>query len=96
MKSIDILLDDDGDLLIDENGDPVVGDAEQQQIELLLKSNPGDWKLNPTVGVGLINYMNSTDVGKLPILIKKQLEMDGFKVKDIKLTGSVITVDAQR
>ncbi|MEZ5195125.1 MAG: hypothetical protein R2764_01600 [Bacteroidales bacterium] len=55
-KNIDILLGEDGDLLLDSNGDPVVGDVTQQNIELIIKTTPGDLKLAPTYGVGIKYY----------------------------------------
>lgn len=55
---VDFILDENGDLAI-ENGDFVLGEADQQNVELLLFSNKGEFKEFPLVGFGAINYIKS-------------------------------------
>jgi len=94
-KDIDILLDEDGDLMLDANGDPVVGDVTLQNIQLLLNTNPGDWKLYPTFGLGIVDYINSNELQGLNIKIKQMLERDGMKVDVIVLENKKIKIDAK-
>ena len=73
----DILLDATGDLQC-TNGDFVIGDANQQNVELILGTSPGEWKANPIVGADLIkSYQGSLD-GFTVRNIKVQLEADGY------------------
>lgn len=94
----DILLDSN-DLLF-KDGDFAIGESDAQHIEDLIFENVGAYKQFPLVGVGIINYLNSS--GSQLILkrnIKTQLETDGYRVDTIKFNGndtSNFTVDAIR
>jgi len=94
----DILLSAN-DLLF-ENGDFSIGNSDPQHIEDLIFENAGAYKQFPLVGVGIINYLNSS--GSQLILkrnIKTQLETDGYRVDAVKFTNNDIsnfTVDAIR
>jgi hypothetical protein len=95
-KSIDILINEDGDLILDDEGSPVVGNAQDQHLQMILESNPGDFKLYPGVGVGLISKIKSTELNMAKSAIKQQLEADGFTVKSVKVNGNAIIVEAER
>ncbi len=93
---MDILLDENKNLRI-ENGDFVIGESEQQEIELLLTSFKGSWKESPEVGIGIKHLLKSRDA--LPSIkreINIQLAADGFKVKDINIDYPNIEIDATR
>lgn len=98
MAAKDILLSN-GDILI-ENGDFSIGLSDEQHQEDIVFENAGAYKQFPLVGVGIINYLNSS--GAQLILsrnIKTQLETDGFRVDLVKFDGSDIsnfTIDAVR
>lgn len=75
----DILIDENFDLVI-ENGDLATGDSEQQSLQLLLKSNKGDFKYSPQSGFGIDNYIKETtnDLKQFERNLKVELEADGF------------------
>ena len=82
----DIILDDDLDLKI-VNGDLVIGESDQQSIQLILNAFPGAWKEFPTCGVGIKQYQASTGQSlNLKRNISVQLEADGFKVNAVTVT----------
>ncbi len=85
----DILLDENGDL-VDNNGDLAIGNSALQHLDLLLKSNKGDWKEYPLVGVDLNKSINSTlslqNTDAIVKQIKLQMEMDGFT--GVKISGT--------
>lgn len=93
---MDYLLENNGRMQI-KNGDFVIGDSDQQEIELLLISSPGDWKENPAVGVNLPQLVKSRSTEtSIKKVINEQLIADGFKKVTIKLDYPNIEVDATR
>ncbi len=87
MDAQDILLDDNNELII-KNGDFVVGKSDKQSIRSILNAFPGWWKQYPTVGVGMMQYLNST--GKEQEImrnIRLQLEADGFAIDTVIIEG---------
>ncbi|ALU74272.1 MULTISPECIES: hypothetical protein [Tenacibaculum] len=84
---MDLLLDENGDLAI-ENGDFVIGKSDQQNVEIVLLSNKGEFKEFPLVGFGAINYIK-TNVSEIEFKrnLKMQLEYVGYKNPTIDLTG---------
>lgn len=73
----------EGDLLIN-NGDFVVNNSIDQNIYDILISIPGMWQQFPAMGVNLNQYQNGLTTG-LDSLIRKQLTMDNFTVKNLKI-----------
>lgn len=67
------------------NGDFLLGDPTYQNQELLLLSQKGEWKENPTIGVGISNYL--LDEGKADLLrdIRIEFNRDGMKVEKISM-----------
>lgn len=93
---MDYLLDTNGKMLL-KNGDFVIGESEQQEIDLLLMSSPGDWKENPAVGVNLPQLVKSRSTETaIKKSIHEQLTADGFKKITIKINYPNIEVDAIR
>lgn len=85
MIAIDFLDDSDGDLKI-ENGDFIAGNSDNQHIADIIASFPGENKQFPLVGVGVMQYLNSTSRDQqLESSIKQQLESDGYQVNSISL-----------
>ena len=87
MEANDFLLDDDGDLQITSNGDFKIGLSDRQHITDIIRSNVGWWKQYPLIGVGIMNYLNSS--GKEQQLereIKIQLQSDGYNVDKPKIS----------
>jgi hypothetical protein len=87
----DILLDVTGDLAV-LNGDFVIGDANQQNVELILKTSPGEWKRNPTVGAGLVNSYQGSVTGFVKRNVTVQLEADGYGVNELTVNENGINV----
>lgn len=76
------------------DGDFVTGDATSEHQELLIYSAKGDWKENPTVGVGAAGFLKDEDVNGLLGEIKKEFERDGMIVRSVSFTDEKIKVDA--
>lgn len=77
------------------NGDFVLtNDQEGNQTTILcLATSKGEWRENPTIGVGVDAYL----VGELTEFdlsseIRKQLESDGKKVESVIFKNGVLTV----
>ena len=89
----DILTDENGDLLI-EDGDLVIDDSDNQHQEHIILADKGDFKETPELGVGIANLLSDDDPMSILIEIKKNLEYDGVKVKNVKFDeDSKIVVD---
>lgn len=75
-----------GDLLI-VNGELVIGNSETQNIHDIVNDNNGEWKEHPTLGVGLLYYLNSNiDETSLNQVISTQLQNDGFNTQKMVIT----------
>lgn len=91
----DILLDENSDLDI-INGDFVAGNSDGQNQELLLATDKGEWKENPTVGVGLFGFLNDEGPQELFREIREQFTADGMTVKELRvLPDNKIGIDAK-
>ena len=69
-----------------QNGDFVIGDTDQQNIELILLSHKGAFKEHPILGVGITDYIKSPEIIsrlRLENEINNQLEFDNFRIKDL-------------
>ena len=86
MEAQDILLTTDYDLAISD-GDFVVGESDNQHIELIINTATGAWKQYPTLGVGIIKYSGSTgQINSLRRDININLKADGY----IKVETSLV------
>jgi hypothetical protein len=90
----DILLDSDNDLKI-SNGDFVFGESDQQHIELILKTNPNDWKESPIVGAALVKSVAGNLTGFVKRKVTVQLEADGYALDTITENENGINVTAR-
>ena len=82
----DILLSDNLDLVF-QNGDFVIDESQAQQIKLCLLTAKGEWRENPTIGVGLDSYLVGENTQlDLSAEIRKQLEGDGATVESVLLS----------
>jgi phage baseplate assembly protein W len=95
MNSRDFLSDADGDILI-EGGDFVVGDSDEQHVADILLSNKGDWRQNPAVGCNMVAFLKGNNSASLRervrILIRTQLEYDGYRVDKLVVKDNLTTV----
>jgi hypothetical protein len=78
-KPTDILLDENFRFRI-EDGDLVVGDATLQHQQLLLISEKGEWKQNPSTGVGIKTYLNDDSFADIAKEIETQFAQDGMTI----------------
>jgi hypothetical protein len=82
------------DFLLDENkdfatadGDFVTGRSEDQDVELLLVLHKGELKENPTIGVGISNYIGkqNTSIADMRREIKVGLKADNYNIKKLTI-----------
>ena len=92
----DILVDDSWELQI-KDGDLVVGPSDAQHGELLLLTNPGEWKQHPLTGVGISRYLKApgTQVTQFVTEAKKQLQADGYRVNELTVDSNLRDFDLQ-
>ena len=64
-----------------QNGDFVFNDSNQQELDILLYSNLGNIRSNYNLGIGVINYLNTT----------KLLNIKSNITKNAQLAGNIIT-----
>ena len=89
----DILLDQNFDLQI-SNGDFVIGEATEQHQQLLIATFNGEWKENPTVGVGAEGFLKDDDAGGFLAEVKSQFEKDGMTFNEQSFNNGILKVDA--
>lgn len=91
----DILLDTNSDLQI-INGDFVCGQSDGQNQVLLLATDKGEWKENPTVGVGLFGFLEDEGPANLFSEIRAQFTADGLTINELKvLPDNKLGIDAK-
>ncbi len=93
----DLLLDNDGDLRIG-NGDFVLGESSQQEIELLLTSFRGEWKLYPKRGIEIQRMLKARQgIVSIKGVVQEQMEMDGFVNVDFDINNNgELEINAER
>ena len=83
---IDIQFDEDMNFRI-KNNDFVLGNSDDQNITDIMQSVKGDFKRNPQIGLNATNFSNSAiSNADIKAQTKLQLELDGFRVKDVIVT----------
>ena len=87
----DLILTQDYDLQI-KNGDFVIGDSQEQNVELMLMSKQGEFKLNPEAGCNILSAKNGVIGRLLDREIRIQLEADGFQLENLTITEKGIDV----
>jgi hypothetical protein len=81
---VDIGLDEDEDLAIVSGDFTVVESTAQHQRQLIL-NNKGDFKQNPTIGVGVLSYLDDENYEQLIRAISIEFSRDGMDVKRVGL-----------
>lgn len=89
----DLLLDNNQELDI-QNGDFVIGESTLQHQDLLLMTNKGEWKENPTIAVGVLGFLKDEDESGLLAEIKTQFEKDGMRVNTLAAEEGKLNIDA--
>ena len=90
----DIILNADRSFKV-TNGDFTVGESDQQHIELILSTNPNDWKATPITGVAMIKNIGGNLTGFAKRNVQVQLEADGYVLQKINETENGIDVTAK-
>ena len=91
---IDYARDENYDLVI-QDGDFVRTEATADHQKSLILDVPGDYKDNPLVGVGIVNYINDEGPQNLIRAISQQFMKDGMEVVSVTLgNDGVIHSDA--
>lgn len=80
-RMTDISLDSTGDVLL-AGGDFVVSESTEQHQRLLLISEKGEWKTNPTIGVGLRSALDD-DGRNVLRTIAQEFTRDGMRVNSV-------------
>ncbi|GAA4156580.1 hypothetical protein GCM10022217_15730 [Chryseobacterium ginsenosidimutans] len=90
----DLLLTEDYDLQI-KNGDFVIGDSQEQSVELLLLAKPGEFKKNPEAGCDILSAKNGVIDRFLDREIRVQLDADGFQLENLSITEKGIDISGK-
>jgi len=102
-KNIGIQLNSDYDLDInvrrDANGKIIsgltVGDVTYQNQAMILKAQKGEFKEHPTVGVGIEDIINDSNVRAWKKEITEQIEADGQRIETLIITEKEFILDAK-
>jgi hypothetical protein len=93
-EMMDIALNAGYDLVF-ESGDFAVAESTAQHQQQLILNNKGDFKQNPTIGVGALNYLDDEDFSELTRNVSIEFTRDGMDVKGVALKpGGFIKSDA--
>ena len=84
---MDIDLDENEDVLI-QTGDFVIGESTAQHQRQLILNNKGDFKQNPTIGVGAFEYFDDEHMRDLIRAVSVEFSKDGMDVQSIKLDAN--------
>lgn len=77
------------------DGDRAIGDVTVQNQNLLLRTNKGEWKATPDVGVGLFSFIGDEGSDDLMREIRRQCVKDGMQVNNIQVSAAgKLTIDA--
>ena len=77
------------------NGDLAVEENLKQAQQLLLGTNKGEWNQHPTMGVGVVNFLETASMNQLSREIREQFSRDGMRVSGVKITGTTLDVEAE-
>ena len=80
----DLLLTDTGELEI-SNGDFVAGENYNQQQAMLLVAQEGEFKMTPTIGVGIGDLLLSEELLEYRHKIRDHFKRDNLKIKNLEL-----------
>lgn len=90
MRDIKHTIDGDVDIT---GGDISYTDSTAQHQKDLIYTNKGELKSNPSVGVGIYEFINDDDATELLTSIRTEFRKDGMKVNEVALVnGKVKTV----
>lgn len=90
----DILLDENNDLKI-INGDFLIGESTNQNVELLFKTSPGEWKEHIETGIAIQRSNNGNLDRFLDRTIRVQMEADGYNIEKLVINELGVSIDGQ-
>jgi hypothetical protein len=94
IEMIDIGLDAGFDLVL-EDGDFLLTESTAEHQQQLIVNNKGDFKQNPTICVGALNYMDDENFQELVRNISIEFTRDGMDVISVQLSPvGIINSDA--
>jgi hypothetical protein len=76
-------------------GGLIIGDTKWQNVALLMDIHKGEIKDAPLVGIGLEDFLNDEDYRSARREIIAQLEMDGMRIKRLKIGNGVFDLEAE-
>lgn len=95
MDAIDFLVDENGDeALVD--GDLLLAASDEEHIQDILISYPGEWKQFPFVGVNITRIIRGSIDGTVRRDIRLNLTADGYRVGNIIFNENELKIDAER
>ena len=68
----------------------VLGDVTLQNQAFILLAQKGEYKINPTIGVGIVDEINNNEELEVLHEIRKQFEADGQKIKVLEIKNGKI------
>jgi hypothetical protein len=71
-----------------------IGDVTAQNQALILELESGELRENPAVGCGIAGLTNDNDIDEWTRKITKQIEADGQKIKELKITSTSFKLEA--
>lgn len=90
----DIMLDPETGDLVFANGDIAVGNSDEQNAQLIVNAEKGEYKEHPQLGVGLRKYLKSTGREReMRREIAVQLELDGYDNANIETDNGTIKIE---
>ena len=102
MRGIGIQLDDDYDLKIDDErgaDSKLLGfslaETINQNTALILLHQPGQFKDEPALGVGIENILMDNEMRAWKRKIRMALEADGQNVSSVNFTNNGLNIDAK-
>lgn len=96
MDAKDILVTNNENIII-ADGDFKIGTSDAQHVRHLLKAYPGQYRLAPLVGVGIMDRLNGPrNSTALESVTRRNLEDDGYLVIRVQSVGDGLDVNAQR
>lgn len=79
------------------NGDILIDESRQQDIEIICKTEKGQFYQYPKLGVGIEKMINGSRTPlEVKSIIRDNLNQDNFNIKEIKVTNDYnIYIDAE-
>ncbi|MDR1729944.1 MAG: hypothetical protein LBR52_04710 [Prevotellaceae bacterium] len=90
----DLLTTETGDLLI-RNGDLVIGHAQADIAERIVRAYPGEFKENPPLGCNAVAQLNGTPSPFWRGEVMTQLEAEGIRLIRLDITGTGVEIELE-